>query len=62
MAPIRMAPPTPTTTPITIFFSLEERPELPELSAFPLREGDSVAEASVAELVIVVWTGVPLMV
>lgn len=62
IAPIRMAPPTPTTTPIMIFFWLESRPES-ESPEDPLKPGDSVDSlASLFVLVYVVGTGVPSIV
>jgi hypothetical protein len=62
MAPIKMAPPTPTTTPMIMFFWLEDSPES-ESSEDPLSPGDSVASLDpLLVLVNVVGTGVPSMV
>lgn len=55
-AAIRIAPPTPTTTPMMIFLSEEERPELDFLLPSELRPGESVAVA--AGCVVVMVTGI----
>jgi hypothetical protein len=41
-APMRMAPPIPTTTPIMVFFCDDEMPELPEPPLPPFRPGELV--------------------
>jgi hypothetical protein len=61
MAPIKIAPPTPTTTPMMIFFWFESRPESELSEEDPLKPGDSVASLA-SVLVNVVGTGVPSMV
>jgi hypothetical protein len=48
-APRRMAPPTPTTTPIMVFFCDDERPELPEPPLSPFRPGAPLEVALLAE-------------
>lgn len=50
-APIMMAPPTPTTTPMMIFLSEEDTPLEPELFS-PLREGEPVPATGVEVVVI----------
>lgn len=61
-AAIRMAPPTPTTTPIMIFLSEEERPELDFLDPSEFKPGASVAAAAGWVVVMVIGTVLPLMV
>ena len=66
MAPIRMAPPTPTQTPMIIFFELLERPESLSLdSVFRPGESDEVVESEplvpcVAAAVVVKTVGTPV--
>lgn len=46
-APMRMAPPIPTTTPMIVFFCDDEMPELPESFSPPFKLGESVGVGSV---------------
>lgn len=67
MTPSAMAPPTPTTTPMTTFLFDSERPELSELEPeSSLRPGALVASPAALVLteveLMVVETGVPLIV
>lgn len=67
MTPSAMAPPTPTTTPMTTFLFDSERPELSELELeSSLRPGALVASPAALVLteveLMVVGTGVPLIV
>lgn len=57
---MRMAPPTPTTTPMMIFLSDEDTPLEPEL-LFPFRDGELVTTTGV-EVVIKLATVEPSLV
>lgn len=60
-APMMMAPPTPTTTPMMIFLSEADTPLEPELSS-PLREGEPVPPTGVEVVVITLATVDPSLV
>lgn len=60
-APMMMAPPTPTTTPMMIFLSEDDTPLEPELLS-PLREGEPVPPTGVEVVVITLATVDPSLV